>query len=252
MRLMKFVATVAAAMGLVVTSMATSAYAAGETVLVVGGGKSGLPLVKILKEQGYKVRLSVRDKSKAGDVEPGTEIVEADVTKADTLPAALKGVTYVISTIGAGGVEPPNNAESVDYKGVAALADASKKAGVKHFVLMSSINAGDDNPETFLNKRFGMVLMWKARGEEHLRKSGVPYTVVRPGGLQNCDPGKIGLKMGPAESKYMGRICRSDVGLVMTDALTNKDAAGKTVEVIAEEGAPLTAWKSAWAGIKTP
>jgi uncharacterized protein YbjT (DUF2867 family) len=244
MRLIKSIMAFAAAMGL-----ATSAYAAGETVLVVGGGKSGLPLVKILKEQGYKVRLSVRDKTKAGDVEAGVEVVESDVTKPATLPAALKGATYVISTIGAGGVEPPNNAENVDYKGVVSLADASKTAGVKHFVLMSSIGAGDTNPETFLNKRFGMVLMWKGKGEEHVRKSGLSYTIVRPGGLANCDPGKVGLKLGPAGANLAGRICRSDVGLVMADALTNKDAVGKTVEVISEDGAQLTAWKNAWAGI---
>ncbi|MBL8631348.1 MAG: SDR family oxidoreductase [Rhodospirillaceae bacterium] len=244
MRFVKAIVAFVAAFGL-----ATTAYAAGETVLVVGGGKSGLPLVKILKEQGYKVRLSVRDKSKAGDVEAGVEVVEADVTKPETLASALKGATFVISTIGAGGVEPPNNAENVDYKGVASLADASKAAGIMHFVLMSSISAGDTNPETFLNKRFGMVLMWKGKGEEHVRKSGISYTIVRPGGLQNCDPGKVGLKFGPAGANLAGRICRSDVGLVMADALTNKDAVGKTVEVISEDGAPVTAWKGAWAAI---
>lgn len=243
MRLMKTVVAFAAAMGL-----ATSAYAAGETVLVVGGGKSGLPLVKILKDQGYKVRLSVRDKSKVEKMD-GVEIVEADVTKPDTLPASLKDVTYVISTIGAGGVEPPNNAENVDYKGILSLTDAAKAAGVKHFVLMSSIGAGDKNPETFLNKRFGMVLMWKGESEEYLRKSGVPYTIVRPGGLKECDPGKVGLKITGKNAGAVGSICRSDVGLVMAHALGNKDAAGKTVENVSDEKAAVDAWKSTWAAI---
>lgn len=246
MKLIKTMVAFAAAMGLT-----TSAFAAGETVVVAGAtGKSGPPLVKILVDQGYKVRALVRDKAKAGDMGKNVEVVQADATKPETLGAAMKGATYVISTIGAGGVEPPNNAENVDYKGVVNLTDAAKAAGVKHFVLMSSIGAGDPNPEVFLNKRFGMVLMWKGRGEDHLRKSGLSYTIVRPGGLADCDPGKVGLQIAAAGAQLQGRICRSDVGLMMADALTNKDAAGKTVETIQDEKAPVTAWKSAWASVK--
>jgi uncharacterized protein YbjT (DUF2867 family) len=247
MRMMTAVVAFAAAMGL-----ATSAFAAGETVVVAGAtGKSGPPLVKILVDQGYMVRAMVRDKAKAGDMGKNVEVVQADVTKPETLAAAMKGATYVISTIGAGGVEPPNNAENVDYKGVVNLTDAAKAAGVKRFVLMSSIGAGDPNPEVFLNKRFGMVLMWKGKGEDHLRKSGMPYTIVRPGGLADCEPGKIGLKIAGVGAKMEGgRICRSDVGLIMADALTNKDAVGTTIETVQDEKAALTAWKSAWAGVK--
>jgi uncharacterized protein YbjT (DUF2867 family) len=245
MSLLKTVVAVAAAMGL-----SASAYAAGETVVVAGAtGKSGVPLIKILSEQGYKVRAMVRDKAKAGDLGKGVEVVQADATKPEALGAAMKGATYVISTIGAGGVEPPNNAENVDYKGVVNLTDAAKAAGVKHFVLMSSIGAADPNPETFLNKRFGMVLMWKGKGEDHLRKSGVSYTIVRPGGLADCDPGKVGLKIAAGNEALQGRICRSDVGLIMADALTNKDAAGKTIATISDDKAAVTAWKSGWAAI---
>jgi uncharacterized protein YbjT (DUF2867 family) len=230
--------------------VATAAYAAGEVVLVAGAtGKSGVPLVKILGEQGYKVRALVRDTAKASELGAGVEVIQGDVTKPATLAAAVKGATYVISTIGAGGVEPPNNAENIDYKGVVNLTDASKAAGVKHFVLMSSIGAGDTNPETFLNKRFGMVLKWKGDGEQHLRKSGVPYTIVRPGGLADCDPGKVGLKVAAGNEALQGRICRSDVGLIMVHALGNKEAVGKTIATISDDKAAVDGWKSAWAAM---
>lgn len=246
MALMKTVVAFAAAMG-----MTASAYAAGETVLVTGAtGKSGVPLIKILSEQGYKVRAMVRDKAKAGDMGKGVEVVQGDVTKPETLGAAMKGATFVISTIGAGSPAPPNNPENVDYKGVVSMTDAAKAAGVKHLVLMSSIGAGDPNPEVMLNKMFGMVLMWKGKGEDYLRKSGVPYTIVRPGGLADCDPGKVGLKIAAGSEALQGRICRSDVGLIMADALTNKDAAGKTIATISDDKAAAGAWKGAWAAIK--
>lgn len=235
MRLISAVAAFAVAAGL------TSAAQAGDTVLVVGGGRSGMPLVKILSEQGYTVRLSVRDPSKAEDLPADVEVVKADVTEPETLTSAVKGISYVISTIGSG-----RNAENVDYKGVAALADAAKAAGVKHMVLMSSMNAGNDDPEERLNKMFSMVLMWKGKGEDHLRKSGMPYTIVRPGGLKNCDPGATGLKLMPGGSNELGMICRADVGLVMADALTNKNADGKTVAVIGDETAKPGEWKKSW------
>ena len=244
---MRFVKA-AVATATVIGVMSVSAVAATKgTVLVVGAGKSGQPLIKILHDQGYGVRALVRDAAKAGDLGKGVIIVVGDVTKPETLPAAMKGAEYVISTIGAG--IGGNTPEEVDYKGVAALADAAKAAKVKQLVLMSSIGAGDTNPETFLNKRFGMVLMFKGKGEDHLRKSGVPYTVVRPGGLQDCDPGKVGFKVaGPGD--LQGSICRSDVGLLMAASLGNKDALGKTITVVSDDKAPIDAWKKELAAIK--
>ena len=246
MRVLKTVIAFATAMGLT-----ASAYAAGETVLVAGAsGKSGKPLIKILADQGYKVRAMVRDKAKAGDLGAGVEVVQADVTDASTLAAALKGATFVISTIGATSPAPPNNPENVDFKGVVSLVDAAKAAGIRHFVLMSSIGAGDPKPETMLNKVFGMVLLWKGKGEDHLRQSGLSYTIVRPGGLSDCDPGKVGLKIAAGNEPLQGRICRSDTGLIMADALTNRGAKGKTIAIISDDKAAPAAWKGGWAAIK--
>ena len=119
---------------------------------------------------------------------------------------------------------------------MANLVDAAKAAKVKQFVLMSALGAGDTNPETFLNKRFGMVQMWKGKGEEHLRKSGVPYTIVRPGGLKNCDAGKTDITFSGDPALKGAAICRADVGLAMAAALGNPQALHKTVGVVANEG----------------
>ncbi|MBM4197514.1 MAG: SDR family oxidoreductase [Gammaproteobacteria bacterium] len=231
-------------------ALATSACTTAQTVLVAGAsGKTGVPLVKSLQAEGYKVRAMVRDKAKAGEFAPGVEIVEADVTKPETLTAAVAGARYVISAIGASAAKPPNNPEAVDYRGVANLADAAKAAGVKHLVLMSSIGAGDDNPSTPLNRMFGMVLSWKGKGESHLRSSGVPYTIVRPGGLVDCDGGKEALRVGAGDSNLSGRVCRADVALVMMDALRNPEAAGKTVALVGDSKAPANDWRADWKAV---
>lgn len=238
-----FVATLAVAL------FSTTASAAGDTVLVAGAtGATGKQVVKTLVQQGYAVRALVRDPAKVSDLGEGVTIVQGDVTKPETLAPAAKGAKYVISAVGAKGKEAPNNQESVDYQGVVNLVDAAKAAGVEQFVLMSSIGAGNEDPDLPLNKMFGMVLKWKGKSEVHVRQAGVPYTIVRTGGLQVCEPGKKGLKLAPGDLDIRGMICRSDVARVMVDALGRPEAIGKTVVLINDaEGTSPDAWKSVWA-----
>ena len=61
------------------------------------------------------------------------------------------------------------------------VVEASKAAGVKQMVLVSSI--GTDEPIANPANIFWGILFWKKRAEEHLQRSGLPYTIVRPGGL---------------------------------------------------------------------
>jgi uncharacterized protein YbjT (DUF2867 family) len=100
-----------------------------------------------------------------------------------------------------------------------------------------------------------MVLKWKGDGEQALRDSGVPYTIVRPGGLKpfpgqpECMEGTEPLLVYPSDEERSGALCRADVGLVMAAALGNADALGKTVNLIADSSAGLDDWQSAWAEI---
>jgi len=232
-----------------------------KTAVVVGGGQSGAPLARILKEQGYDVRVMVRDPSRVKGLPDSVQVVAGDVTDPASLVAGLKGADYVLSTIGANCVPrkpfPEGGSPAdVDYRGIEKLATASKAAGVRQFVLMSSLGAGDADPKATLNAMCGMVLEWKGRGEASLRTSGVPYTIVRPGGLQpfpgqpECFEGKEPLALYPGkESRGSGALCRGDVALVMAGALDNPAALGKTVNLTAGKQLPIDGWRAAWAGI---
>ena len=227
--------------------------------LVIGAGQTGAPLAEILDNRGYAVRVLVRDPAKVDGLPKAATLVAADATKPETLAPAFAGVDYVVSTIGAGTPTGPNNPEAVDYKGVANLADAAKSAGVKQFVLMSSIGAGIEDPDFPLNKGFGMVLKWKGRGEAHLRQSGVPYTIVRPGGLLNedggkpCKAGAVGIALFPGKEMRPTppetRICRAEVALVMESALNNPDAVGKTVSMLKDGAGQPETWRGVWASL---
>ena len=71
---------------------------------------------------------------------------------------------------------------------------------------------------------FVQVLFWKKRGEEALQRSGIPYTIVRPGGLldaprQGQAPGAIVLEgpgvFGLPPKRTPGSILRSQVCLAL-------------------------------------
>ena len=230
---------------------AGNAFAADKgTVLVVGAtGQTGRPLVQILKAQGYAVRAMVRGETTAAEL-GADAVVKGDVTKPETLPPAVKGAAYVISAIGARGAAP----EDVDYQGNISLADAAKAAGVKQMVLMTSIGAEITDPNDPSVRR-GPMMILKGKAEAHLRASGLPYTIVRPGALANCDAGKSGLKLDArtaAENKAapVPPICRADVAAIMAASLGNKDAVGKTFSATNDPTAKPDAWRTAFAALK--
>ena len=136
---------------------------------------------------------------------------------------------------------------SVDFAGTANLVAAAKNSGstFKRVVLVTSIGADDlINP---LNLFWG-VLFWKKRGEEALQRSGLPYTIVRPGGLKSklppgeTDAGFIVAKppgtYGVPPLRKAGSILRSQVAEVCVESLVTPAADGRVLEIIAERGAP--------------
>ena len=90
---------------------------------------------------------------------------------------------------------PNGSPYNVDWLGAKNQIDAAKRAGVKHFVFLSSM--GGTQPENFLNSigkvegddLSGNILLWKRKAEEYLINSGMSYTIVHPGGLLDKEGG---------------------------------------------------------------
>ncbi len=222
------------------------------TVLVAGAsGKTGRFVMEQLQAQGYTPRGMTRNIEQAKEKVSGDyEWVQGDVTDPASLAAAMDGADYVISTIGTQEPKGPNSPEFVDFGGVKSLVDAAVVADVKHFVLMSSQGATIDDPEFPLNKMFNMVLVWKLKGEDHLRASGLNYTVVRPGGLEGAkyEPGTRGLTFDQGDDGQ-GLVHRADVATVMIAALSDSDASGKTFELFSDADTTAGNWDGAFAAL---
>jgi uncharacterized protein YbjT (DUF2867 family) len=217
-------------------------------VLVAGAtGRTGGEVVTELLNNGYAVRAFVRDvdaaREKLGD---GVDYVQGDVREIKTIVTALDGVDALISTIGAGRGDPANGPEFVDFGGVKNLAEAAASAGLRQFVLVSSM--GVTQEDHMLNKMFNNVLLWKFKGEEALRNSGVPYTIVRPGGLTNAPGGEFAVVFAQGDTTA-GAIPRADVARVCVAALGTEAALNKTFEINSGKQPPADNLGAMFAGL---
>ena len=214
---------------------------ASDLVLVAGAtGRTGQQIVRELQAAGYRVRALVRDADKAKLVLGDTvEYASGDVRQRPTLDVALRGVRYAISAVGATRKDPANKPEFVDFQGVRNLADAAAAAKLDQLVIVSS--AGVTHKDHMLNKMFDNVLLWKAQGEAAVRASGVPYTILRPGGLTDKPGGQSGVRLEQGD-RGTGFIPRGDVARVCVAALKSPAARNRTFEVYGGQPPPVTDW----------
>lgn len=239
------------AVGMILGGCTTSLSGEPGKVLVAGAtGQTGQLIVSELLASGHEVRALVRDTTKARKVlGDKVELVQGDVKDPATLTAAFAGTDAVISAVGARGAKGPDRPEAIDYEGVRNLVDAAVAARSRQFVLISSRSVTQpDNP---LNKLFGNVLIWKLKGEDALRASGVPYTVIRPGGLTNGPGGNLDLVFEQGDTvRAQTTITRADLARIAVQALRYPEARNRTFETSAQPGAPVTDWRAKFAALR--
>nr|AWT38715.1 hypothetical protein ycf39 [Licmophora sp.] len=142
------------------------------SLLIIGGtGTLGRQIVLQALTKGYQVRCLVRNFRKASFLkEWGVELVYGDLTKPETIPPCLKGITAIIDA----STSRPNELDSlqkVDWEGKVYLIEAAKAANIKRFIFFSA-----QNVEQFLN----IPLMKLKYGiERKLKESKIPYTIFR-------------------------------------------------------------------------
>ena len=197
-----------------------------EKILVAGAhGTTGKKIVSILKNSTeFEPVAMVRKEDQVQYFkDQGIQTVFADLEK--DVSEATKGIDRVIFAAGSGG----KNVESVDQEGAKKLVDASKKSGVKKFVMLSSMGA--DKPEAATKLKD--YLEAKHNADEHLKKSGITYSIIRPGALNNNEGnGKIELATTLNKS---GEIPRQDVAETLVNALGDNIAKNKTFEILKGE-----------------
>jgi uncharacterized protein YbjT (DUF2867 family) len=207
------------------------------TVLVVGAtGSIGRLVVEEGLRLGHAVHALVRAQPKARGLPPDTQIRIGDVTKPETLVAAVEAVDAIVFTLGSDGLGK-TGAEAVDYGGVRNVLAALGSRRVR-IALMTAIGVTDRVGR--YNQTTG-AHDWKRRSERLVRASGMPYTIVRPGWFDYnaSDQHRIVMLQGDrrhAGGPSDGVIARRQISEVLMRSLSSEQALRKTFELVAEAG----------------
>ncbi|MEU7140253.1 NAD(P)H-binding protein [Nocardia sp. NPDC046473] len=137
-------------------------------ILVTGAtGTVGRTLIEQLRTAGERVRATSRQPA-AAHLPADVEVVRADLGDPTQLAAAMRGVdrVFLLST---GPAIPQHDA---------IVARAAAEAGVARLVKLSSGRTGDDTATD-------PIPTWHRAGEQSVRASGVPWTIVRPLGFMS-------------------------------------------------------------------
>ena len=213
------------------------AFVAGAT------GQTGRRIVTELVKRGIPVRALVRNLETARQILP-PEVI-GDVLNATSLRDAIGDSTVLLCATGAAPGFDPTAPYKVDLEGTKNLVEAAKAKGIEHFVLVTSLCVSQFFHPLNL---FWLILVWKKQAEEYLQKSGLTYTIVRPGGLKNEDNSDA-IVMTGADTMFESSIPRTKVAQVCVEALFEPASRNKVVEIVAKPEAPQKSFEELFAGV---
>jgi uncharacterized protein YbjT (DUF2867 family) len=205
-----------------------------EVVVIGGNGRTGRRIVDRLRGDGSRT-VRVMSRSSGGDA----SAIAGSITDRDQVAAAVEGTDAVVIVVESSEHPGPNGPEAVHVGGVEnVIASAPSEAQI---VLVTQIYI--TRPEAF--ERVRDLIGARGRGEQALRTSGRPYTIVRPSWLTDEPGDREAIRFEQGDSGE-GQISRADVAAVVVGALDSPSARGKTFEIYNEPGTPPSDWEAAF------
>jgi uncharacterized protein YbjT (DUF2867 family) len=205
--------------------------------IVIAGahGQIGRRLTRLLTAGGDDVVGLIRNPDHRADLDAdGAEPVVLDLENAsvEELAAVLTGADAVVFTAGAGPGSGAERKRTVDYGAAVLLADAAERAGVRSYLLVSSMGAqlARQGTPPGMDPVFAVYLQAKLRSEDEiLPRPGLDTTIVRPGRLTD-DPGTGHVTLG--HGIELGEVPRDDVAAVLA-ALLHSEKTDAVIELVA-------------------
>ncbi|MFE6031297.1 NAD(P)H-binding protein [Streptomyces niveus] len=200
-------------------------------IVIAGGhGQIALRLERLLAAREHEVAGIIRKPEQAPDLrEAGAEAVVLDLETAspEEAAAALEGADAAVFAAGAGPGSTTERKDTVDRGAAVLFADAAVRAGVRRYVIVSSLGA---DPHHEGDEIFDHYLRAKGAADAYvLAKQGLDTTVLRPGMLTNdAGTGLVNL----AASTGRGPVPRDDVAATLAELVESPATAGLTLELI--------------------
>ncbi len=191
-----------------------------ENVLLAGAtGYLGSYILSELLNRQYEVRVVVRS---PGKIDPGEadkiEVIDAQVTEAESIRDCCEGIDVVISTVGITRQKDGLKYMDVDYQANKNFLDDALKHGVKKFIYVS----------VFLGRELLdiKVVEAKERFVDELKESAMDYCIIRPNGFfsdmeeiyKMAQNGRVYLigdgeyKLNPIHGKDLAPVCVDAIG----------------------------------------
>jgi uncharacterized protein YbjT (DUF2867 family) len=204
----------------------------GMRIVIAGGhGKIARRLERLLSARGDSVAGLIRNPHHAEDLRAdGAEPIVCDLETATVEEVAghLRGADAVVFAAGAGAGSGAARKWTVDHASAVLFADAAERAGTRRYLIVSSMGA-DTEPAPGTDLVFAEYLRAKSAADEDIRRrSGLDWTVLRPGHLTD-EPGTGHVTL--ADRTGRGSVPRDDVAAVLAALLDEPRTAGRTLEL---------------------
>ena len=204
-------------------------------VLAGAHGQVARRLGRLLSGRGDSVVGIVRNPDHSADMTGdgvSPVVLDLETASVDDVARALAGADAVVFAAGAGPGSGVARKDTVDRAAAVLLADAAELAGVRRYLLVSSMgvdSVADGRQPAGMDEVFVAYLRAKLAAEQDLlARAGLSTTVVRPGALTD-DPGTGRVTLAPHVDR--GSIPRDDVATVLV-TLLDADRGGAVLEVV--------------------
>jgi uncharacterized protein YbjT (DUF2867 family) len=206
-------------------------------VLLTGAtGFVGRHMLHRLLAEGHSVRALVREPQKADALaQERVDLIPGDVAEGSGLDQGMQGCDAVTHLVGIILEKGTNTFERVHHIGTRNVVEAAKRTGIRRFVHMSALGVRADGVAAYQTTK------WK--GEEEVRRSGIPFCILRPSLIFGEGDGFVTQMMQTMRSAPIFRpvpgdgnpkfrpISIDDVTACFARALTAEAATNQTVDL---------------------
>lgn len=201
-------------------------------VIFGASGQTGKLLVEMALKADHEVTAFVRRENALTPEHPNLKVVVGQLNNFTQLIEAISGADACLSTLG-GGSLTKRSPEITG--GISNIVTVLEQLGIRRFIYLSSIGAGDSR--YYMGPLIRLFIVWillrvpladHTANEKRIAASSLKWTLVRPVGLSNGEKtGKY--RHGSEFIKMTGnsQISRADVAAFMLDQVTGESYINK-------------------------
>ena len=206
------------------------------TILVIGASRGiGLETVKAALSAGHTVRALARSAASIPLNDARLEKITGDALSRTSLDTALAGTDAVVQSLGVASLKELIFGTTLFSASTRVLVDAMRAAGHKRLIAVTGAGAGNSRGRSgFLYDKLVFPILLqriyddKDIAEDIIAKSGLDWTIVRPGVLTNGAATKRYKVLPNVADWRAGSISRADVADFLVRQVTDRSMIGKT------------------------